>query len=59
MTFGLGLVLGPLALLPMVIAYRRTEPPRGRVFWLGTAATAVLAVTGAYILAAIAYEEFI
>ena len=57
LTFGLGWVLGPAALAATAVAYRRTEAPRAWVFWLGAAASAVLAAVGLFILVAVAYEE--
>ena len=59
LTIGIGWVLGPAALAATAVAYRRTAAPRGWVFWLGAAASAVLAAVGLAILVVIAYEELV
>ena len=48
LTFGVGLVLFPLALGTTVLAFRRTARPRGLVFWLGTLASALVTAAGLF-----------
>ena len=53
LTFGLGFLLFPAAVALNVLSFRRTEPPRGFAFWLGTLATAVVAAGGLFAVAVI------
>ena len=53
LTFGLGFLLFPAAVALNVLSFRRTEPPRGFVFWLGTLATAVVTAGGVLAVAVI------
>lgn len=57
-TLGLGWMLGPAALAATAVAYRRTQPPRGWLFWFGAAASALLAAVGLYIVVAIALYDY-
>jgi hypothetical protein len=45
-TFGLGFLSFPVAVVLTALAFRRTAPPRGFVFWLGSIASVVVTVAG-------------
>jgi hypothetical protein len=47
----LGFVLFPAGLALNVVAFRRTAPPRGLIFWLGSPANAVVTAAGLFVSA--------
>lgn len=53
LTFGVGFLAFPVAVVLTVLAFRRTAPPRGFVFWLGSVASAVVSAAGAVALAVV------
>jgi hypothetical protein len=53
LTFGLGFLLFPIAVVLTVLAFRRTAPPRGVVFWVGSVASALVTVAGLVTLAVV------
>jgi hypothetical protein len=50
----IGFILLPAALALNVVAFRRTAPPHGLIFWLGSVANATVIVVGVYFLALLA-----
>jgi hypothetical protein len=49
LTFGLGFLLFPAGVALNVVAFRRTAPPRGLIFWLGSLANAVVTAAGLFV----------
>lgn len=58
-TYGVGFLLVPLALVLTIIAAKRIGPPRGNTFWLGASLTTWLSLVAGLLLGLMIHDSFL